>query len=80
MFDSPAYHRLNNAIEKLSIVEQADILALGWLGRGYDGDDWKTIRAHAKAMIEGSDTRFFRYVGSMAIYVEKGVAILRSAP
>ena len=30
--DSPAYRRLKDAIEELSETEQADILALGWLG------------------------------------------------
>ena len=80
LFDSPAYHRLNDALTKLSVDEQADILALGWLGRGTEGDEWTPLRAHAKAMIEGNDRRFLGYVGSRAIYVEQGLAILRSAP
>jgi len=80
LFDSPAYHRLNAAIESLSQAEQTDILALGWLGRGYDGRNWEDIREHAANSISGNDRRFLRYVGSMAIYVERGLAALRNTP
>ena len=80
LFDSPAYRRLNSEIEKLSAVEQADILALGWLGRGYDGGDWAPIRERAETAIKGSDKRFLPYVGGMAIYLEQGLAVLRPPP
>lgn len=77
VFDSPAYHHLHSAIEKLNEAEQADVLALGWLGRGYDGSDWATIRARAETAIKGNDARYLRYVGGMAIYLENGLAALR---
>ena len=80
LFDSPAYRCLNAKIENLSAVEQADILALGWLGRGYGGEDWKPIREHAETMIKGNDKRFLHYVASKAIYVEQGLAALRTLP
>ncbi len=77
MFDSPAYHRLHSAIEDLSEIEQTDVLALGWLGRGNDGTDWPAIRDRAETAIKGSDARFLRYVGAMTIYLENGLAVLR---
>ena len=80
LFDSPAYRRLNAEIERLSAVEQADILALGWLGRGFDGGDWTPIRERAETRIKGRDKRFLGYVGGMAIYVEQGLAALRAPP
>lgn len=79
-FDSPAYHRLHAVIETLNEMEQADVLALGWLGRHYDGEDWATIRGRAETMIKGNDARFLRYVGGMTIYLENGLAILRDQP
>ena len=80
LFDSPAYRCLNAEIEKLSAVEQADILALGWLGCGHDGGDWAPIRERAETMIKGNYKRFLRNVGSKAIYVEQGLAALRAPP
>ncbi|MCG8510354.1 MAG: DUF3775 domain-containing protein [Rhodospirillales bacterium] len=80
LLDSPAYHRLNAAIENLSNDEQADILALGWLGRGYDGHDWTPIREQAENAIKGNNKLHLRYVGSMAIYVEQGLAVLQNVP
>jgi predicted nucleic acid-binding protein len=80
LLDSPTYRRLKAAIESLSDAEQADILALGWLGRGYDGQEWDSIREHAGNSIKGNDKRYLSYVGSMAIYVEQGLATLRNSP
>lgn len=77
VFDSPAYHRLHSVIETLDEMEQADVLALGWLGRGYDGTDWAAIRSRAAITIKSNDTRFLRYVGGMTIYLEDGLASLR---
>ncbi len=79
VFDSPAYRRLHIAIENLGIQEQADILALGWLGRGHDGNEWARIRSHAEMSMARSDNHFLRYVGGMTVYLEKGLAVLRAA-
>lgn len=79
LFDSPAFRLLNAAIEDLSEAEQADILALGWLGRGHDGQDWEAIRRQAENSIKGNGRQFLRYVGSMVIYVGQGLAVLRNA-
>lgn len=80
VFDSPAYHRLHSVIEDLSEIEQTDVLALGWLGRGYDGTDWPAIRDRAETAFKGNDARFLRYVGAMTIYLENGLAVLRKQP
>ena len=81
VLDSPPYRRLSVAIEALSDVEQADILALGWLGQlrsGHDpGEDWEALRRRAAEAIRGADKRYLNYVGSKAVYVEQGLAVLR---
>lgn len=77
MLDSPAYHRLQSAIENLDETEQADVLTLGWLGRGYDGEDWAAIRDRAEMMIKGKNARFLQYIAGMTIYLKAGLAALR---
>ncbi len=80
LFDSPAFRRLAPEIEDLSAVEQADILALGWLGQGYSGDDWQPLREDAETRIKHSDKRYLVYVESLSVYLEQGLARLRSLP
>ena len=77
LFDSPAYRRLAAEIEDLSAVEQMDVLALGWLGQGYSGNDWRSIRNRAESTITNNDRQFLRYVASLAVYLGQGLARLR---
>jgi predicted nucleic acid-binding protein len=78
LFDSPAAHRLHSVIQSFNHEELADVLALGWLGRGYDGTDWAKIRQQAKAAIKAHDSDYLRYVESITIYLRQGLDILRS--
>ena len=80
LFDSPTYRRLKESIEDLSEVEQVDILALGWLGRGYEQQSWGIIRERAENSIRNNGDHFLQYVASMAIYVGQGLAALRNTP
>jgi predicted nucleic acid-binding protein len=79
VLNSPAYRRLNDAIEMLPEAEQADLLALGWLGRGYEQQGWLNIRARAESSIHSNDVHFLEYVASMTIYIAEGLAALRNS-
>lgn len=77
MFDSPVYLTLRSLIENLSENEQADILALGWLGQGASGTDWQPIRERAEAQLKNQNERHIIYVCGITCYLSKGLAILR---
>lgn len=77
LLDSPAFRRLAVEIEGLSGVEQQDVLALGWLGQGHSGDDWRSIRDRAEKIMNSRGRSYLRYVASLAVYFEQGLARLR---
>lgn len=78
-FDSPAYVSLRSEIERLNEEERADILALGWLGRGTEGKEWQPIRHRAGEMIRGhaQDRNFTIYICAQVGNVRNGLAMLR---
>lgn len=78
LLDSPAYRTLAAEIDQLSAVEQMDVLALGWLGQGYPGQDWPSLRTRAEAAINENGRQYLRYVASLAVYLERGLVRLRS--
>jgi len=77
LYDSPAFRSLATEIEGLSGVEQQDALALGWLGQGYSGNDWRPIRDRAEKILNSHGRSYLRYVASLAVYFEQGLAQLR---
>lgn len=77
LYDSPAFRRLAGEIEGLSGVEQQDVLALGWLGQRHSGDDWRSIRVRAEKIMSSRGRSYLRYIASLAIYFEQGLARLR---
>jgi predicted nucleic acid-binding protein len=74
--DSPASRTLNLTIENLTENEQKDILALGWLGQGYSGDNWAEIRDRTETY--HLDKNNIQYVCSLTCYLKDGLAKLRS--
>lgn len=73
---SPTIRRVNTAIERLSAEQQAEVLALGWLGRGYDGDDWSELRSRAIAWIGDRKARkenYVIYLVSLLNHLEAGL-------
>jgi len=71
-FQSPAYRALERIYASLSHEEKIDFLALGWLGQGYSGSNWKEIRQRAKSYISDDHAR---YILSLAIYLRAGLQI-----
>lgn len=72
-FDSPARRRLENAVSSLTSDILRDLLALGWLGRGYDGNDWNYLRDHASGMLADKPLNHLGYIISLLSYVQIGV-------
>lgn len=77
LYDSPVFRSLATEIEGLSGVEQQDALALGWLGQGHSGNDWRSIRDRAEKILNSRGRPYLRYVASLAVYFEQGLARLR---
>jgi predicted nucleic acid-binding protein len=77
-WESPARRRLQGALGGLSEAELADLVALGWLGRGYDGVDFSALQVKARTMLHDGPSRHVAYVTSILQYVEQGLAILRT--
>jgi len=72
-FESPARRRLEQAIRTLSHDDMSDLVALAWLGRGYDGHDWAYLRADAHAMLGNDPTQHLGYMISLLSYVQAGI-------
>lgn len=70
-FDSPAYRNLQLAIDKLSKENVGDLVALGWLGRGYDGHDWEHLRERANAF-GNEPLEHLGYVLQLLTHVHEG--------
>lgn len=77
-FVSPAYQRLKRLIEVLPREQLRDLIALCWLGRGYDGSDWTTLQARAER-ISGSEPSEIAYVLSLISYLPAGLDRARTA-
>ncbi len=77
-WESPARRRLQSALGGLSKAELADLVALGWLGRGYDGGDFSALQVKARTMLHDDPSRDIAYVTSILQYIEQGLAILRA--
>ena len=72
-FDSPAYRRLLDALNALSTDDLRDLVALSWLGRGYDGHDWDRLRQQSQTMLGEKPSEHLRYVVSLLGYVKPGL-------
>jgi Protein of unknown function (DUF3775) len=72
-FDSPAFRRLMDALSTLSTDDLCDLVALAWLGRGYDGDDWDWLKQRSQAMLGINPSEHLPYVASLLGYVKPGL-------
>jgi predicted nucleic acid-binding protein len=77
-FDSPAYRRLAETIRSLPIAHQADLLALGWLGRGHHRrEDWPSLLTNARQMLSEGFDKHWPYVVAQLAQVGRGLRKLR---
>jgi len=79
--DAPALRELANIIDSLSEDEQADIIALMWLGRG-DGEvrEWNEVREEAALLHNKHATAYLLARPLLADYLTEGLATLGYHP
>jgi hypothetical protein len=75
--DAPALQELAKIIDELSDDEQADIIALMWLGRG-DGEvrEWHELREEAALLHNKHGTAYLLAKPLLADYLTEGLATL----
>jgi len=79
--DDPTLHELTGFFRALNDDEEANLVALAWIGRGtYGAEDWEEALATARAE---RDTRTDRYLLGMPLladYLEDGLEALGISP
>ena len=75
--DAPAMQKLARIIDELTDDEQADIIALMWLGRG-DGEvsEWHELREEAAHLHNKKATAYLLAKPLLADYLTEGLATL----
>lgn len=78
--DDPTYEELKTFIDDLNEDEQAELVALVWLGRGdYDARGWSTALREARARHTGSTAEYLLGEPLLADLLEEGLAALGSS-
>jgi predicted nucleic acid-binding protein len=72
-FDSPSRRRLEEAVSALPRETLSDLVALAWLGRGFDGNNWASLHADAREMLGNDPLQHLRYIISLLNYVQAGL-------
>ncbi len=73
-FESPTYVGLRNAIVGMDRHGRAELLALGWSGQGYSGDDWSAILKRAEDYLSDDPETHIDYLISKISHIEAGLA------
>jgi predicted nucleic acid-binding protein len=71
--ESPAYVSLKRLIATLTAHQAAVLLALAWIGRGYDGGDFDRLYDRA-AEIAAEPEKHAPYIISLIAYLDVGIA------
>ena len=75
--DDPARAEFAALIGSLNIDEQADLVALMWMGRDdYEADDWDDVRAQAEAAHTGHTGRYLAGTPLLGDLLESGLDTL----
>lgn len=73
--DDPVYEELVSFINDLNVDEQAQLVALTWLGRGdYRIDEWDAAVATAAERQTGSTARYLLGIPILADLLEEGLS------
>lgn len=75
-FDSPSRRQLRQALRGLPTSSVCDLVALAWLGRGYDGRDWAALRKSAEGLLGNTPLQHEGYIISLLSFVEPGIETL----
>lgn len=75
--DDPTYQELREFLDNLNEDEQAELVALTWLGRGdYDAKDWAKAVSDARARHTRSTTGYLLGEPLLADLLEEGLSAL----
>lgn len=73
--DDPVYEELTSFIDDLNVDEQAQLVALVWLGRqDYSIDEWDAAVATAAERQTGSTARYLLGIPILADLLEEGLS------
>lgn len=75
--DAPAWQEMATFIDGLDEIEQAEMVALMWLGRG-DGevDEWNDLREEAALLLNKRATAYLLAKPMLVDHLEEGLAAL----
>jgi len=79
LFTSPAYLRLGQVLGKLPEEDLGYLVALGWLGRLYEVDDWPRLVIQARQLVSEGFGKQRIYIIAQMPYVRDGLLKLRSS-
>jgi hypothetical protein len=75
--DDPSEQEIRATIDSLSVDNQADLVALAWLGRGdYDVRDWAAARTEAADTRVGKTADYLLGLPLLGDYLEEGLSML----
>ena len=75
--DNPTEEELADAIAGLSRLQQIELLALMWLGRGdYDKSEWHEALREAARAHDDNEANYLIGTPLLAAYLEEGLALL----
>ena len=73
--DDPTRLELKTFIDELNDDEQAELVALAWIGRGdFTAEEWKEALAEARARKTGPTSEYLLGMPLLADYLEEGMA------
>jgi len=73
--DDPVHEELTSFIDDLNVDEQAQLVALAWLGRGdYGIDEWDAAVAAAAERQTGSTARYLLGIPILGDLLEEGLS------
>lgn len=71
---SPNRRELAEFIEAMDVDEQAELVALAWVGRGdFSAEEWDTAVSEAKERRKGPTSRYLIGIPLLASYLEAGL-------
>ncbi len=75
--DNPTAEELREAIDGLNIDQQAELLALTWLGRGdFEPAEWRALVRQARDALTAGEARYLMGTPLLADYLAEGAAAL----
>lgn len=73
----PVYEELESLIDSLNEDEQADLVALAWIGRDdYTAEEWDEVVAEAQERHTGSTASYLLGMPLLADFLEEGLSQL----